>query len=97
MKILKKGKLSDGTVVQMEDWSQDYSFKEYVSTIAAYPISKTGYSGAFEPKKGERVRMQYDFKSSEETKEVFAELIKGKRTLKDLEVNLYDKRYKDCI
>jgi uncharacterized glyoxalase superfamily protein PhnB len=97
MMILQKGKMEDGTVIQIEDWSEDYSFKEYADTIGAYPISKIGYVGQFKPKKGETVRMQYNFKSTDEADKAFTELIEESKTLKDFETNLYDKRYKDCV
>lgn len=97
MIILQKGRMEDGTIIQIEDWSQDYSFKKYADTIGAYPISKVGYVEQFEPRKGQTVRMQYDFASTDETDKVFTELIEGLKTLKDFENNLRDKKYKDCI
>ncbi|HSH51778.1 MAG TPA: hypothetical protein VK982_08655 [Bacteroidales bacterium] len=97
MIILQKGRMPDGTVIQIEDWSEDYSFFEYGSTIGAYPISKMGYTRQFAPRKGEKVRMQYGFESSEEAERAFNGLVEGTKTLKDFELNLYDKRYKDCV
>ena len=97
MMILKKGKMKDGTAIQIEDWSQDYKFMAYGSIIGAYPISKMSYARQFEPRKGEITRMQYDFATNEDAEKVFNELIEGSKTLKDIENNLYDKRYKDCV
>lgn len=97
MIILQKGRMPDGTAIQIEDWSEDYSFFEYGSTIGAYPISKMGYSEQFKPRKGKTFRVQYDFKDEVEASQTFSELIKGTKTLKDIEKYLCDKRYKDCI
>lgn len=88
MMVLHKGKMEDGTVVQIEDWSEDYSFREYASTIGAYPASKVDYPGQFTPKKGETTRMQYDFESTDKADKAFSELIEGAKTLKDFEANL---------
>lgn len=97
MIILQKGRMPDGTAIQIEDWSKSYSFYEYGSTIGAYPVSKMGYDGQFSPRKGRTWRMQYDFQNEAEARKIFSELIEGTKTLKDIENNLYDKRYKDCV
>lgn len=97
MMILKKGKMKDGTAIQIESWNDDYSFMEYGSTIGAYPISKIGYDGQFTPKRGKTWRMQYNFKSNEDAKKVYNELMDGVKTLKDIEDNLHNVNYKDCV
>lgn len=95
--ILQKGRLPDGTMIQIEDWSEDYKFMGYGSTIGAYPVSKMGYSEQFAPRKGEKIRVEYDFENEVAAGQIFSELIEGTKTLKDIEKYLYDKRYKDCI
>lgn len=99
MIVLQKGKMKDGTAIQIEDWNEDYSFMEYGSTIGTYPISKMGYDEQFTPKKGKTWRIQYNFKSNKEAKKVYNELINGVKTLKDIEDNLHDAKYKykDCV
>lgn len=83
MKILEKDITSNGTKIQIEEWNEDYSFMSYVSTIGAYPISQVNCSGTWSPKRGETFRLQLDFKSYDEAKEAYIELINGNKTLKD--------------
>ncbi len=39
MKVLEKGIMLDGTVIQIEEWNENYSFMPYGSTLA------TNYNG----------------------------------------------------
>lgn len=98
MEIMQKGKLPNGTNIQIEDWSKDYSFKSYGSTIAAYPISNHSLDGQFSPKKGRSFRFQLDFKNYEEAQEAFKKLVSGERTLKDYSSNFRGNEEEfDCI
>ena len=83
MKVLKKGKLQDGTDIQIEEWNESYNFMPYASTIASYPLSKISINGQFVPKVNEKYRFQFDFKSEKEADIVFNNLITGKNTLSD--------------
>lgn len=73
MKILKKGVMQDGTDIQIEDWSKDYSIYAYASTVAAYPRDRYG----------KRFRAEKDFKNNSEAEQAFEQLIDGSKSLKD--------------
>lgn len=97
MKILQKGKLKNGTDIQIEEWHENYNFIPYGSTLASYPLSKISLDGQFAPKANERYRIDFNFKSEEETKQAFDNLLTGKNDLADYKENISDLRYKDCI
>lgn len=97
MKILQKGTMPNGTKIQIEDWSKDYNFKFYSSTLASYPISKTNHKGSFAPKEGKLYRFAFDFKTEEEAKNAFNSLIKGNKSLLDYKEYLNRKEYINCI
>lgn len=97
MKVLEKGIMPDGTVIQIEEWNEDYKFLSYGSTLATYPKSKISLEGQFSPKANERYRFELKFDSYKETKEAFQNLIEGKIVLSDFKDKLYDRRYVDCI
>lgn len=97
MKIMQKGRMSDGTLVQIEDWSEDYSFMAFSSTIAAYPISKMTHKGQFAPKAGEKFRVDFNFNSTDMADEVYTKLITGEARLADYKDYLHFPHYADCI
>lgn len=97
MKVLLKGKMQDGTDIQIEEWNENYKFIPYGSTLASYPISKISLQGQFSPKANEKYRIGFNFKSEEETKQAFDNLLTGKNNLADYKENITDLRYKDCI
>ena len=66
MKVLKKGAMSDGTKIQIEEWSEDYSFMPYGRTIGVYAKSKMSHEGSFTPKGNEIYRFEFDFNSNKE-------------------------------
>ena len=49
MKIVRKGTMKDGTHIQIEDWSADYSCYKNNRHIVAYPKNKYG----------EKIRAEY--------------------------------------
>ena len=97
MKVIEKGIMPDGTEVQIEDWNENYSSIPYGSTIASYPISKMSHKGHFSPKGNEKYRFAFDFKSFEETREAFCNLVSGNKVLTEFKRNLTIKEYADCI
>lgn len=97
MKVLEKGIMPNGTVIQIEEWSENYSFMPYGRTIASYPKSKASHDGTYSPKANERYRFEFDFKSHEEAKEVYNKLLNGIIQLSDIKSNLYYPKYADCI
>lgn len=42
MKVIRRGKMEDGTDIQIEDWSADYSFYGYGTHLIAYPQNRFG-------------------------------------------------------
>ena len=97
MKVLKKGAMSDGTKIQIEEWSENYSFMPYGSTIASYPKSKVSHAGSFSPKGNETYRFEFDLNSNKEAEQVFNSLLNGNSVLADHKSKLTRKEYADCI
>jgi len=97
MKILEKGIMPNGTKIQIEEWNENYSFMPYGRTLASYPKSKVSHKGPFSPKGNVVFRCEFDFKSHEEAKEAFNELLAGTKELVDFKENLYYPKYADCI
>jgi len=97
MKVLKTGTMSNGTHIQIEDWSEDYSFMPYGSTLASYPKSKVTHEGQYSPKGNEIYRFSFDFNSNDEAETAFSDLLDGSKKLSDLEGFLREREYKDCI
>lgn len=73
MKILRKGITPDGIEIQIEDWSEDYSFCSYGSYLAAYP------------KKYIRIRSWFEFNNHQEAVNAFESLIAGEKTIFDFD------------
>ena len=73
MKVLQRGQMPDGTEIQIEEWSENYSFYAYGSMVAAYPKNRYG----------EKVRANKTFESAEEAEEAFNALKNGDKTLAD--------------
>ena len=83
MKILKRGQMPDGTKIQIEDWKENYSFKN-VYTIGTYPLAVNTSKNSL-IRAGETFRLELDgFKTNEEVEDIFTKLEKGKIELKDL-------------
>lgn len=97
MKIIKQGKMPDGTPIQIENWHEDYSFEPENSNIAAYPKSPIiQYDRPFGAKYGRPVRIELSFRSAEEAQTAYDNLVSGRKTLYDYR-NLADPKYRDCI
>lgn len=97
MKVLKRGIMPDGTNLQIEDWSDNYTFMSHGSTLAAYPKSKISLDGSFAPKGKQEFRCAFNFNSEAETRKAFSELIIGVKELADFKANMHDPKYADCI
>lgn len=95
--ILHKGKLKDGTTIQLEDWSKEYTFMTYGSSVATYPIAKVTCEGDFSPKKGKTFRCMFEFDNYEEALQAYNALIKGNKNLRYYKEFLREKQYADCI
>ena len=72
MKVLCECILPDGSLVRVEDWSEDYSCCPYGSMIGAYP------------RKYGRVRAEAQFENHTQTLEAFEKLSQGKVTIFDV-------------
>ena len=89
MKILEKATTPDGIDIQIEDWSDNYSFMNILS-IGVYPTAKQSDTVWIIP--NERFRMSLDkFKSDSETLEVFIKLKNGNYKLEDLTEHFEEK------
>lgn len=97
MTVITKGVMQNGTPVQIEDWSADYSFRPYASTLAAYPISKASLEGYFAPRRNERFRCSFSFESAEAAQEAYECLTNGSAVLADFVQQLYDPKHVDCV
>lgn len=97
MEILEKSLTYDGTNLQVEDWSEDYSFHSYGDTLGVYPKAKVSLSGAFSPREGQRFRLTLDFKDHSEAMGAFIALKEGKAKLTDYEANIKQKKLLACI
>lgn len=97
MKIIKKGTMPDETSIQIEDWSENYSFHNYADTLASYPISKATHSGTYAPKAGESYRFSFRFGSFEEAEQAFNDLLKGDKDLSDFKHLMNRLEYRNCI
>lgn len=81
--MLERAVMPDGTGIQINDWSENYSCDAYGSELAAYAISKNTCKGPFAPKVNEKWRFGFIFNSHEECKEAFEKLKTGEAVLKD--------------
>ena len=73
MKILRKGTTPDGIEIQIEDWSEDYSFCSYGSYLAAYH------------KKYIRIRSWLEFSNHQDAVNTFESLMSGEKNIFDYE------------
>lgn len=89
MKIIAKDKMKDGTKIQIEDWSNDYTCFSPSSSLAAYPISKNTVPGCFSPRVGETFRVEFQFNNAKQCKEAFDYLASDKKLLHDYKDNMY--------
>ena len=92
MKIVKTAKTPTGEDIQIEDWSNTYDFMPYASTVAVYPIAQESGRGAFEPKIGERFRVEFDFVSADKADICFEQLKAGQKTIADFITKETDKK-----
>ena len=97
MKVVKTGTLKDGTNIQIEDWSEDYTFHNRADVLASYPKSKMTHKGAYAPKAGETYRFSFRFRSAEETNAAFNDLKEGRKILSDFKNYIDSNEYIDCI
>ena len=91
MKVIERNITPDGYKIQMEDWSQDYSFCEYGTTVAAYMPAKDDISIVI--RRHDMTRFAFEFSSHEEAKGAYHAMIRGDKTPADFVDFLWDKQY----
>lgn len=99
MKVIRKGIMPDGTKVQIEDWSEDYSFHSPADTVAAYPKAKcTIYNKHWDyPKVNNTFRADFTFEGKKDAERAFEDLISGNANLKDFIENMRDSELAECL
>ncbi len=96
MQVIRKGTTPNGTDIQIEDWSEDYSCHKKNATIGFYPMAteniyKEGTEKIKEdhpdwipyPKRGETFRASLNFDTEMEALEAFVLLENGCREFTD--------------
>lgn len=106
MKVIKRGVMPDKTItheatnIQIEDWSEDYSFYNFCETVAAYPVAKDSIRderGSYYPEAHRKFRLEINFETSEKAEEAFNNLISGKSQLKDYAKYFRHPIYVNCL
>ena len=100
MKVIERAKTPDGIDIQLEDWSENYSFAGL--SIAAYPIAKASrnFARAGEPfkleidfyrKNDDEARADYEAlkKNDDEARADYEALKSGEKRLEDLAEHFY--------
>lgn len=100
MKIIERATMPDGTKIQIEDWTKDYSCFNTLS-IAAYPImqrlSQSHKLYFHESGKPFRVDINRDWKNDDEVKKAFSELQNGIKEIKDFANQFWHSWCAECI
>ena len=91
MEVVFKGKMPDGTDIQLENWQNDYPGVFTTYTLAAYPKAKMSSKYGW-VLRGERFRldMSRNWNSNEEVREIFFRLQNGTATLEELYNHYYN-------
>lgn len=79
MKITSKNILSDGTRIQIEDWSSDYSFHKKNDLLVAYPTAKESIGYFVE--RGESFRLELQFSNEKQAMDAYNKLLLGELEL----------------
>ena len=96
MKVIRKGTTPNGTHIQIEDWSQDYTIYKKNATIGFYPVAHESIYKEDKPhwmpypKRGETFRASFDFDTESEALEAFTLLKSGCKELMDYISNFSD-------
>ena len=76
MKVLERATMPDGTKIQIEDWSDDYSFHNFADLVAAYPIARNSI-------RKRKFRATCQFENASQASEAFYAIKSGEKTLDD--------------
>lgn len=74
MKVLERAITPNGVKIQIEDWSEDYSFHRFADVVAAYPMTIYGKK---------EFRAEQQFKNATEASDAFYSLKNGEKNLDD--------------
>ena len=94
MKWEKETLMKDGTMIRIEDWSEDYPFCKPFDTVVAYPICKRTVGNFVE--EGKSFRLELVFRNKEESEKAYKNLIKGDKTFADY-IEKIEPKYRKCI
>ena len=89
MQIIRKGTTPNGTSLQIEDWSEDYTSYNKNATIGFYPMALESIYREDKPhwtpypKRGETFRASFNFDTEAEALEAFVLLENGCRCFID--------------
>lgn len=93
MKIIQKSKMPDGTIIQIEDWREDYTHIKTLQ-IGAYPKAKnTSNNNIIEANSKFRLDL-VGFKNNKEVEDIFNKLEKGIIKLEHLQEHFYSTKYR---
>ena len=96
MQIIRKGTTPNGTHIQIEDWSENYTFHNKNATIGFYPMALENIYREDKPhwtpypKRGKTFRASFNFNTEEEALEAFVLLENGCREFADYMDNYSD-------
>lgn len=82
MKVIRRNKMPNGTDIQQEDWSMDYSFYAPKSTVAVYPVSMKVCKEKHIVN-GEKFRLELDFDNEEQANKCYDSLSEGTSKISD--------------
>ena len=107
MKIVKKGVLPDprykrhgGMCLQIEDWSEDYSFHKPADLLAAYPLatqSRPAIWTSYYPEAHRCFRLEMRFDGKDDAEQAFDDILSGKTTLLDYTKYMRHPEYAECL
>lgn len=89
MKVIRKGTTPNGTHIQIEDWSEDYTFYNKNATIGFYPEAQESIYNEDHPhwtpypKRGETFRASFKFDTEAKALEAFVLLENGCKAFMD--------------
>ena len=94
MEVIERAVMPDGTDIQIEDWSKDYSCFAECGTIATYPIAKQTARNLLEyPRRNETFRLDIQFKNKDEARKCFEQLKSGEKQI----IDFCDEKWKEFL
>ena len=98
MKVLERATTPNDIDIQIEDWSQDYSFHKFGDVVATYPKATYTANNRLEyPRFKETFRLEFNCEDDAQAREVFNNLKNGTKTLLDYSNFVLEKRYLEFV